>query len=907
MPITGETNCNVMFDQVKEKIAENLIKESVLQEETIVRKIEEWKKVIEFTPPSILKTILGIEDENQICSLTDIEWKYLQKELEMSFIVRISTGILVTGEEQRARKDLSWWTSKKKLESDKYYSNNYMSYVKKNLPPEVLNTIDEDTNAVMNNLADPDLDEFAIYGMVVGHVQSGKTSNYASLICKAADAGYRFIVVIAGAQNNLRDQTQKRLDEVFIGSNFQGVGKLPEFKREKMPDSLTNADNDFKIETAKARSTTNFENMQLPILVVIKKHTKPLSNLLEWLDKHYKNQVDKAMLVIDDESDYASINTKGEEDPTVINEKIRLLLQKFKKRAYVAYTATPYANIFIDHEAKNDEIGKDLFPRDFIYALDAPTNYFGAEKIFGQEDKRYVVEIPDSEAVYELDKDAHYDSNTMPFVIKHKKEYAEELKRLPETLKDAIRLFLINIAIRNLRNQKKHNSMLIHISRLTDVHIKVKQLVEIYFGLLAKDVKAYGALANSYHQSIHLQAIKETFRERLQNIEFDFETVLIEICKIIDSVIIVDVHQRAKTPLVYRNDIQSNVIVIGGLSLSRGFTLEGLSVSYFLRTTIYYDTLMQMGRWFGYRIGYEDICRIYLTTDLYNKFGFIIDATNDLINRLKDMRQEKLTPEDFGLAVQLHPDSLLQVTARNKSKNTEDMYLKMNLDGQIKETRWISNLQEDLDANEILLHETVQALQRGGFEHLESNKSLLWKNVDKTLIQSFVNNYHLYKNDPLGIKSRMPIDFIKKYIQDSKLDWDVVLFNGNGNTKFKDGSIVIQRQFRSVTKKQSYFEVANRQLSRANPERIIMPTNLKSLNSYEMRQELVKPLLMLHALELQDKNNNQIYSAVGFGISFPALEIKKFDSVKVKINNVYRKQLEEAYKDEVGENIEYHE
>ena len=143
------------------------------------------EKVIEFTPPGILKTILGIEDENQICSLTDIEWKYLQKELEMSFIVRISTGILVTGEEQRARKDLSWWTSKKKLESDKYYSNNYMSYVKRNLPPEVLNTIDEDTNAVMNNLADPDLDEFAIYGMVVGHVQSGKTSNYASLICKS--------------------------------------------------------------------------------------------------------------------------------------------------------------------------------------------------------------------------------------------------------------------------------------------------------------------------------------------------------------------------------------------------------------------------------------------------------------------------------------------------------------------------------------------------------------------------------------------------------------------------------------------------------------------------------------------------------------------------------------------------
>lgn len=292
----------------------------------------------------------------------------------------------------------------------------------------------------------------------------------------------------------MRDQTQKRLDEVFVGTDYKGVGQLSGFKREKMPDSLTNAENDFKIETAKARGTTNFENMQLPILVVIKKHTKPLSHLLEWLDKHYKNQVDKAMLVIDDESDYASINTKNEEDPTVINEKIRLLLQKFKKSAYVAYTATPYANIFIDHEAHNDDAGRDLFPRDFIYALEAPSNYFGAEKIFNQENSKYVVEISDNEVVDELDEKKQYPPNETPFIIRHKIDYDSELKRLPESLCDAVRLFLVNIAIRNLRNQrKKHNSMLIHISRFTNVHIKVKKLVAEYFEILKNDIKTYGA------------------------------------------------------------------------------------------------------------------------------------------------------------------------------------------------------------------------------------------------------------------------------------------------------------------------------------------------------------------------------------------------------------------------------
>jgi hypothetical protein len=902
MQTNTELDNNAMYKQVKEKIAGTLEEQSALQEDSIQAVIEEWKTLINATPPKYLKTILGMEDFKNIRKLTELEWNYIKNELEQSFNVRITTGILVTGEEQKTR-DLSWWTSKKQLQSDNYYFTNYMNYMKRDLPPQVLETIDEDTDAIMNNIADPDTEAFSRYGMVVGHVQSGKTSNYAALICKAADAGYRFIVVIAGGQNNLRNQTQTRLDEVFVGAHYQGVGQLAGFKREKMPDSLTNAENDFKIETARARETTNFENMQLPILVVIKKHTKTLSHLLKWLDNHYKNQVDKAMLVIDDESDYASINTKKEDDPTVINEKIRLLLQKFKKSAYIAYTATPYANIFIDHAAKNDDAGRDLFPRDFIYALDAPSNYFGAEKIFNKENEKYVVKIPKEEVVYELEEGNSYFKNEIPFVVKHKKDYQYELNRLPKSLYDAVRLFVINIAIRNLRNQRKHNSMLIHISRFTDVHVKVKKIVASYFEELKKEIKTFGRVSNPYQYSQHIKAMKDTFNSRLKDIEFDFETILETICLIIDSIQIRDVHQSAKIKLEYRKDTQTNVIVIGGLSLSRGFTLEGLSVSYFLRTTIYYDTLMQMGRWFGYRIGYEDICRVYLTDDLNKKFGFIIDATNDLVSRLNDMRDENLTPEDFGLAVQLHPDSLLQVTARNKSKYTEDMDLEMNLDGQIKETRWISNLSADIEANELLLEKTIQKLQLGGFEHIE-NKSHVWKNVDVALIKQFVDEYRLYKNDPLGLKSRMPIDFIKEYIKESILEWDVVLFNGTGMSSFEVDSIKVQRQSRSVKEKQGYYEVANRQLSRANPEKVVMPEKYKMLSSLDMRRKMVKPLLMLHALILKDENGIE-HKAVGFGISFPILKDSHKNSLKVRINSVYKKQLEEAYKDEVGEDDVY--
>ncbi|KGP73720.1 Z1 domain-containing protein [Pontibacillus yanchengensis] len=890
-----------MYDLVREKIAVSLEKENNLEEDTIKKTVDDWKRIIKITPPESLKVILGLNDVNDIKQLKEEDWNYLQKDLEQSFVVRITTGTLVTGEEHRKR-DLTWWTSKKQLESDNYYLTNYMRYMKSELPPGVLDTINEDTDVIMNNLANPDLKAFSRYGMVVGHVQSGKTSNYASLICKAADAGYRFIVVIAGGQNNLRDQTQKRLDEVFIGANYQGVGKLAGFKREKMPDSLTNANNDFKIETAKARETTNFENMQLPILVVIKKHTKPLSNLLEWLDKHYKNQVDKPMLVIDDESDYASINTKEEENPTVINEKIRLLLNKFKKKAYVAYTATPFANIFIDHEASNSNVGRDLFPSDFIYALDAPSNYFGADKIFNRDNEKYIVEIPNGEVVYELDDETH-SSGGLPYQIKHKKEYADELEQLPESLFEAVRLFVINIAIRSLRNQNKHNSMLIHISRFTDVHIKVRKIVEEYFEELQREINAYGKLTNPDQYSYHMEAMHHTFNTVLNNIEFSYETVLKKICSIVETIQIRDVHQKAKISLEYRDDIQTNAIVIGGLSLSRGFTLEGLSVSYFLRTTVYYDTLMQMGRWFGYRIGYEDLCRVYMTDDMNRKFSFIIDATKDLISRLNEMREENLTPEDFGLAVKLHPDSLLQVTARNKSKNTEDMFLQMNLDGQFKETRWISDLMEDQHKNEGLLKEIINDLQIANHEHSEKNKSHVWRNVNKAIIQKFINNFNLYNNDPLGINSRMPIVFIKEYINNSLLDWDVVLFNGKGEGEFQSDSIKVTRQLRSVKQKQGYWEVTNRQLSRGTPERIIMPEELNKLNSREIRQRMDKPLLMVHALELEDENKNK-FNAVGFSVSFPLKEGSETNTVKVRINKVYRKQLEEALR-EVGDD-DYH-
>lgn len=890
-------------------------KKGALEADAIKKAVGLWKINIEKSGWDIVET-LGV---NKVIPLTENEWGHLQEELEANFIVRIEKGILVQSKESHNR-DLTWWSGKKKLESDNYYFSNYMSFMEHSLPRKVLDVTDEDTDVIMNNLADPTGDNFPLKGMVVGHVQSGKTGNYAALVCKAADAGYRFIVVIAGGQNNLRDQTQKRLEETFIGVNSKGVGNLAGFKKEKMPDCLTSSTSDFKKEIAQARQTTNFENMQLPILVVIKKHTKTLDQLLEWLAK-YPNQIDKPMLVIDDESDYASINTKEELNPTVINKKIRLLLRKFTKSAYVAYTATPFANIFIDHSAKSEKFGEDLFPRDFIYALSPPDTYFGAHEIFKededaeQESTNYVVHIPENEVTLDLTKEKDEDNNPIDyntllqnedrFLIRHKSDYIVE--ELPTSLLEAIRLFILNIGVRNLRGHtNKHNSMLIHITRFTNVHLQTKQLVKEYYESLKRNVKTYGKLPVELQHSQELKELKSTFEKILDEVEYTFNEILLSVCDSIDSVQIVDVHQKMKLPLEYRDDRQTNAIVIGGLSLSRGFTLEGLSISYFLRTTIYYDTLMQMGRWFGYRMGYKDLCRVYLTKEMHNNFKHINNATNDLMGKLKEMEMEKRTPEDFGLAVQTHPDSLLQVTARNKSKFAEDMYLSMDLSYQIKETRFISSKESDILSNERLGKQFIKNLYTNKEYVVEKEKnSLICREVDNQSILDFVNEYKFFSRDLLGLRSKLPLAFIKEFIRDYSGNWDIVVYNGEGKSIEFDNSQSIQmsRQKRTVDlRADGYFEVRKSQLARAKAESIVVEEKYKKKSGKEMRKALKNPVLFLHFLTLENDpsqdNSWKEVDVVGLSFSFNQISTVQEDKItKVKINSVMKQQIEEAIKD----------
>lgn len=855
---------------VFEKLQKKQEEKSILNVDDIDEEIENVKKLLSI--PDVKEILFGREE----ITLSKDDFLRIKRELETNFDVKMEEGLLIQGEEQQDR-DNSWWTGAVKQDIENYYWYRYKKYLKKSLPTDVVRTIDIDTDIIMNNIENPSMDNFNRYGMVVGHVQSGKTANYSSLICKAADAGYKFIVVIAGGINNLRNQTQERMNEAFIGrdnyGNQVGAGKGSSILQ-KLPISLTTIERDFNKQDADRNSQgSNFDNTSTPIVLVIKKNTSTLTNVIKWLENQYKNRIDHhAMLMIDDESDYASINTKDEENPTAINKKLRKLLSLFHKSVYVAYTATPYANIFIDHEAGHDNLGRDLFPKDFIYALNAPDNYFGARKIFLDVDRKYLVSIDDY-----LDD----------IPSKHKKDF--ELPSIPKSLYDAMRVFVINIAIRSLRGQEKsHNSMLIHATRFTDVHRKFALHVEEYISSIVVDINSYGRLENSITFSCLIQELKNTFELRYINLEFSWDEVLERICSTVETVVVREVHQKTSVPLEYRKERVTNAIVIGGTSLSRGYTLEGLSVSYFLRNTVFYDTLMQMGRWFGYRVGYEDICRVYMPESMIDNFGRIIEATEDLVKDFKVMSEANKTPNDFGLAVKQHPDSVLQVTARNKQKNVQEFIFNMKLDGQAKETSWLSSSIDDRRNNLLALESMVKKLQDNyQIEYVGNN--LLWRSVDRQNIIKFLNNFNVYQTDALGISARMPIAFVEKYAKTRNIVWDVALYSGKGESCIINDITLNKEVRQAILKNNDYIEIKNRQVSTGNSESIALDSiTRKSLGSNRkaIRKSIKNPLLQLHVLE-----TNEDSTLVAFGISFPGDILSNDETINMKINTVYYKSL----------------
>ena len=251
----------------------------------------------------------------------------------------------------------------------------------------VSGTIGNASTEIVSLLDDPSQASFRCRGLVIGYVQSGKTANMMAVIAKALDAGYNYVIILAGLTNKLRQQTQRRIEH-DVADRYREYWQL-----------LTNAGDkgDFQ-----GLSNGQFFVPGKPsvALAVVKKNVAPLGRLIDTIGRTPQATLRKMkVLVIDDEADQASVNSSSNEmNMTRINEQIRTLLAALPAASYVGYTATPFANVFINPHAKNGELD-DLYPRDFITALEEPQGYFGTKQLFGVDPIDPANPLPEEEGL----------------------------------------------------------------------------------------------------------------------------------------------------------------------------------------------------------------------------------------------------------------------------------------------------------------------------------------------------------------------------------------------------------------------------------------------------------------------------------------------------------------------------
>ncbi|MDF2789105.1 MAG: endonuclease [Neobacillus sp.] len=483
----------------------------------------------------------------------------------------------------------------------------------------------------MKSLGNPQsMEPFDKRGIVLGFVQSGKTANFTGLINKAYDVGYKLIIVLSGIHNDLRAQTQIRLNQEVIGTVDKegkpiGVGQIYQTTADFIITSWTTEENDISSQHGGIR------NLNSPTLMVVKKNKTVLESLRDQLIYHRKlHGLDIPVLIVDDEADQASVDTSDpfkDEDPKTINRLIRQILEIFSRKAYAGYTATPFANLLISTEAVTAEEGNDLYPKDFLVGLPKPKDYCGPEGFFNVEED---AEDKRPSLIRFLREE-----DTEIFTTIKKKTDADKFEEVPPQMREAILAFLLTISIRNLRGYRKtHNSMLIHTSRFKDVQSNVKDEVARTFEAISHQIQ-YNP------RSKVLEEIMKLYEEDFQattkdwpgeNMIFSWDEVYEELKLVVDIIQVFEINGNSKDALAYNQYKEDglNVIAVGGDKLSRGLTLEGLSITYYFRNTLMYDTLMQMGRWFGYRKGYMDLCRIYTSEEIASNFEHLAIAMVEL-------------------------------------------------------------------------------------------------------------------------------------------------------------------------------------------------------------------------------------------------------------------------------------
>lgn len=693
---------------------------------------------------------------------------------------------------------------------DKVEDSNWYRYAdlldRKGWPDRVKQNIDISTHRTMNFLFNPN-DENAEkkYGLIVGHVQSGKTADYTGLIARAADSGYNVIIVLAGLHNNLRRQTQIRLEREVMGKS-----KHPRGEHVKPPDNydwfkITTQDDDFQ-----TMSDSGFLSGNNPVIGIVKKNKSPLTKLYEMFGSFPEEKRAKLnFLLIDDEADHATINTKKRDgdtavcelcgaqvedndedcqscgmpfdddeeddeilDATVINTRLRQILGLFPRSAYVGYTATPFANVLISEADDHPTLGKTLYPRDFISALPKPKGHMGLEEFFPtnwNEDEKQDTQVrvvPDDEAE-ELRSYEDDGENIPDFYI-------------PESLENAIIDFILSGAARRYRGESNfHHSMLIHtkhtISNQSPIARKVETLVEYWNNHLLNEFSDKGV------------SLKDRFRKRWNDhflthpsTEETWDQIQPELMNFIhDGYNVMEINSSTEHNLDYDSHEMTGlkVIAIGGNRLSRGLTLEGLCSTFFIRESRMYDTLTQMGRWFGFRPGYEDLVRLHVTPTLVEWFTWLVGVERELRADIERYGETGMLPKHLAVRILRHRKML--PTSASKMRHA-----KAYAGGMSSSCPRMNKFPYDstglLTGNIASTSAFLQSL--GPPTENQVDNSLLWKGADPDSIISFIQGFSTHESDNSFNKADI-INHINNRIPLGELsNWSVALIHNTKGT-----------------------------------------------------------------------------------------------------------------------------
>jgi hypothetical protein len=663
------------------------------------------------------------------------------------------------------------------------------------LPQSVIDTIHRDSTKILNNMPDPKkFNEFEVIGLVDGLVQMGKTTNMCAVVNKAIDVGYDIIIIFTGITKDLRDQGQKRFENDCFGldsitNERVGIGKILSdidikliTRQDEFEESGKLIDGDIGNEFSKYVVYKNGEKY----VFVCKRNTPVINRLIKWVKKQrfYNKELGKAdkvsLLVIQDECDQALVNTQPEgKDPAATNRALRNLFKLFTKKVSIGYTATPFSNIYSDPYPGNVAIyGSDFFPKDFIYLLKPPNNYYGPYEFFGEEAYPFTIDID------ELDKNDNEDDN------------------IPLSLKRSIINYFVVGAVRELRGtNNKNNSMLINIDPYTEPQQIIFNQVNSFVNELRKKLinqddkflkEEIGDIWRDISKKTPEIISKDISRKDIdnkRNIDFSLSEVIERTKEYILNkkgdeyvVKIMQVNYKNSDKLIYENGL--HVIVIGGFKLSRGLTLSGLTISYFLRKSEQADTQLQSCRWFGYPGDYHDLIRLYTNNEVLQLLKSSTAVIKALDEQIERMALANKTPSDFGLFIE--KIGRLRATAYNKMRSATKI-------DKCEDSASLTGRDYDIAtfyADNSINQENKNILDAFINKIAEPNKdqkgAYVWRNIGVNTIIDFIRMIEIHPEARICDKSKLIRHIRREHEKNSLLGMDIALIDISGGDEVYD-------------------------------------------------------------------------------------------------------------------------